>query len=118
MNSEEKTKIITKVGSFLVEGHGAKPFYKRSEVQLALDDIDAPEESWRWVYCFFLSRTCFDEFAEESGEPFDYDAMRKQVMDELADEESTGWGIGDIDFSWLDFIDLSEISVFDFIDIS
>ena len=48
------------------------------------------------------------------GEQCDYDSMRGQMIDALAEG---AWSLFDIDLSWLEWPDIDLSSIFDFIDI-
>ena len=68
-----------------------------------------------WAFSLYTSRSDFDGHHRITGESCDYDAMRGDMIEALADGKS--WSLFDIDLSWLEWPDIDLASIFDFIDI-
>jgi hypothetical protein len=67
-----------------------------------------------WAFSLYSSRGDFERHHRVTGENCDYDAMRTEIIDALADGKS--WSLFDIDLSWLEWPDVDLSSIFDFID--
>jgi hypothetical protein len=111
---KDKKAFAKKLGADLVKHRGKKRFYSIAEVHASLCrlqwlDLDC------WGFALYSSRHDFDRHHRGIGEQCDYDSMRGEMIDALADGAS--WSLLDIDLSWLEWPDIDLSVIFDFIDI-
>ena len=111
---KDKKGFAKKLGADLVKHRGKKKFYSIAEVHSSLRrlkwcDLDC------WGYALYSSRSDFDRHHRSTGEQCDYDSMRGEMIDALANGNSWSWF--DIDLSWLEWPDIDLSGIFDFIDI-
>ena len=111
---KDKKAFAKKLGADLVKHRGKKRFYSIAEVHASLRrlqwlDLDC------WGFALYSSRHDFDQHHRGIGEQCDYDSMRGEMIDALADGAS--WSLFDIDLSWLEWPDIDLSATFDFIDI-
>jgi hypothetical protein len=111
---KDKKAFAKKLGADLVKHRGKKKFYSIAEVHASLRrlqwlDLDC------WGFALYSSRHDFDQHHRGIGEQCDYDSMRGEMIDALADGAS--WSLLDIDLSWLEWPDIDLSTIFDFIDI-
>ena len=111
---KDKKAFAKKLGADLVKHRGKKRFYSIAEVHASLRrlqwlDLDC------WGFALYSSRHDFDQHHRGIGEQCDYDSMRGEMIDALADGAS--WSLFDIDLSWLEWPDIDLSVIFDFIDI-
>ena len=109
---KDKKGFAKKLGADLVKHRGKKKFYSIAEVhsslrRLNLCDVDC------WGFALYSSRSDFDRHHRSTGEQCDYDSMRGEMIDALAEGS---WSLLDIDLSWLEWPDIDLSSIFDFID--
>jgi hypothetical protein len=111
---KDKRAFAKKLGDDLVKHRGKKKFYSIAEVHSSLRRLTLPYDLDCWGFALYSSRSDFDRHHRSTREECDYDSMRGEMIDALAEG---AWSIFDIDLSWLEWPDIDLSSIFDFIDI-
>ena len=112
---KDKKAFAKRIGDDLVKHRGKKKFYSIAEVHSSLRRLNVAYDLDCWAFSLYSSRNDFDRHHRSLGEPCNYDAMRSDMIDALADGSSRS--LFDIDLSWLEWPDIDLSSIFDFIDI-
>jgi hypothetical protein len=116
LKPKNKKAFISAVGRDLVEQHGKRKYYRPSDVRNSAERCGYPPDIHCWAYYFFSSPEDFRSLHEATGEICDYDAMRAELLTDIASGESFAWS--DINLSWLEWPDIDLSSAFDWFDFS
>jgi hypothetical protein len=112
--AERQARIRERAWRRFGQASREEKFYSIAEVHSSLRRLRLPYDVDCWGFALYSSRTDFDRHHRSTGERCDYDSMRGQMIDALAEG---AWSLFDIDLSWLEWPDIDLSSIFDFIDI-
>jgi hypothetical protein len=111
---KDKRAFAREVGDDLLKHRGKKRFYSIGEVHASLRRRRIAYDLDCWAFALYTSRDDFKRHHRIRGERCDYDEMRGEMIDALAEG---AWSLMDIDLSWLEWPDIDLSSIFDFFDI-
>ena len=111
---KDKRAFAREVGDDLLKHRGKKRFYSIGEVHTSLRRKNLGYDLDCWAFALYTSREDFNRHHRITGEKCDYEEMRGEMIDALAEG---AWSLLDIDLSWLEWPDIDLSSIFDFFDI-
>ena len=112
----DKKAFISAVGKELVRRHGKKKYYPAADVKRATGSSGYSHDYACWAYSFYCDAEAFNVVHEAAGEVCDYVAMRTELLADLA--AGSGFSLGDIDLSWLEWPDIEVSAIFEWFDFS
>ena len=115
----DRRRQIRLVGKDLVEHHGKRKFYSIQQVRDAHRRQGFDIDVVCWSHAFFNSHADFDAHHAQLGEPCDYVAMKRDMVDAVSTPSDSGSLLDldfDLDLSWLEFPEI-DWSIFDFLDL-
>ncbi|HEX2083434.1 MAG TPA: DUF6559 family protein [Xanthomonadaceae bacterium] len=115
LSPRDKRDQARRVGEDLVRHYGKRKFYTVEQVRASNRRRGIGLDVACWSHALFNTHEDFDRLHQAGGEACDYNAMKKEMLESVSGDESSGWLDFDFDLSWLEFPDI-DWSIFDFFD--
>ena len=115
LSPADKQRQVKVVGEDLMKHHGKRRFYSTAQVRAANERCGIHIDYVCWSYAVFGTHYDFDRLHAGVGGACDYLAMKRDMLESVATDATSGWFDFDFDLSWIDFPDI-DWSIFDVFD--